>query len=97
MMLNMDLIDSSSESDDAETLDSLSDFGDSQTGDDDDEQASSSSELSSTDSGQCSDVDDCVVGGENEDEYERIFNRGLSTSTNSDNDEIGKSTVLRFI
>lgn len=83
MMLNMDLIESSSESE-AETLDSLSDFGDSQTSDND-ENASSSSELSDNDSGQCSDV------GDGESEFDRIFNRGLSTSSNEDsvNEETG--------
>jgi len=93
MMLNMDQIESS-ESDDSETLDSLSEFG-SQTGDDDEEEnASSSSESSDNDSGQCSDVDD---GGE--DDYDRIFNRGVSTTSDeqSVNDETDESDEQKCI
>jgi hypothetical protein len=86
MMLNMDLIDSSSESDGSETIDTLTDLD---SGDDDDvESASSSSELDNDDSGQCSGGDD--VGAVEEDEYDRIFNRGLSTSSNSDDEETSK-------
>jgi hypothetical protein len=74
MMLNMDLIESSSESDDAETLDSLSNFDEPES---DDENASSSSEVIENDSGQCSDIGE----DDQDEEYDRIFNRGLSSNS----------------
>lgn len=82
-MLNMDLIDSSSESDDAETLSSFSELD--SADDDDIETASSSSELDN-DSGQCSDLGD-NDGAVEEDEYDRVFNRGVSASSNENSAE----------
>jgi hypothetical protein len=64
MMLNMDLIESSSESDDAETLDSLSDT-----------ESSSSSSSSLTDSSSSG-----ISDHEGEEEYDRIFNRPSPSS-----------------
>jgi len=83
MMLNMDLIESSSESEDDQTLDTLSEFSESsQSGDESENDATTSSELANQeitqDSGQCSDSEPNVEG---EDDYDRIFNRGVSKSS----------------
>lgn len=88
MMLNMDLIDSSSESDDAD--DSFSELD---SADDEVESASSSSELELDNySGQCSDSGEDHGEAVEEDEYDRIFNRGVSTSSNenSADEETGR-------
>ncbi|KAI6177426.1 hypothetical protein M3Y97_00905800 [Aphelenchoides bicaudatus] len=86
MLLNMDLIESSSDSDDAETLDSYSELDSSDENDPD--IASSSSELENDDSGQCSDSGNGDESTEND--YDRIFNKGVSTS--SDENSEGEET-----
>jgi len=76
-MLNMDLIESSSESEDAESLDSLSDQSE-----DDSDATTSCSSSTDTETGHYSDTNPHDEGEELvEDEYDRIFNRGLSTSS----------------
>jgi len=93
MMLNMDLIESSSESEDEQALDTLSEFSESsQSGDESEDDATTSSELANQDSGQCSDAN---VEGEEEDEYDRIFNKGVSNSSceNSADEETDESDV----
>lgn len=89
--LDGDLIESSSESGDDQTIDTLSEFSESfQSGDESGDDASTSSELEANDSGQCSDADQNA--GE-EDEYDRIFNRGLGKSSceNSADEETDES------